>query len=85
MEECDMIEDNRNDRPSCFGDPATVCPKDEQGFIQPRQECLACPHQRECLRTALRAEGKLEEPSEPAAPAISKFLKRWSDRKLSKE
>jgi hypothetical protein len=75
-----------NNPPLCFGDPAAVCPKDELGFIQPQEKCLACAAVKECLQKALRAEGVLPTPvlETPAATRISGFFKRWSRQKLAR-
>ncbi len=74
--------------PECFGVPEVVHSKDEEGFSQPRPECVACPHLRPCLQTALRREGVLPAKTLSDAPAravskVSGFIRRWSDRKLS--
>jgi hypothetical protein len=74
-----------NNPPSCFGDPAAVCPKDALGFIQPQEECLDCAVVKACLQRALRAEGVLPTPvlETPAAARITGFFKRWSRQKLA--
>ncbi len=72
--------------PSCFGDPERVCPRNEDGFIEPQRECLQCPEVRSCLQAALQAQGVLKTPSAPspmAESSIGRFLKRWSERKRS--
>lgn len=70
---------------SCFGDSAVVCPKDEQGLIQPQERCLACSEVKACLQKALRSEGILPTPlmETPAAARVTGFFKRWSRQKLS--
>jgi hypothetical protein len=79
--------ENRSTRPdvppSCFGDPKRVCPRDEDSFMQPQQDCVACRFLKACLQQALRAQGLIEAKS-AAAPAVAKvsgFLRRWSERK----
>lgn len=74
------------DLPPCFGDPATVCPQDERGFFQPREQCLGCGVVKSCLQKALRSAGVLPTPilETPAAVRFKGFLKRWSDQKLSR-
>ena len=70
-------------RRPCFGDPERVCPRDEDEFIQPRAECVACGFLRSCLQQALRVQGLIGRESAPA-PAVSRvsgFLRRWSERK----
>lgn len=86
-----MKSERQNERaaedeiPSCFGDPATVCPRDESGFFQPQKNCLGCSVVKACLQKALRAVGALPTPilETPAAVRFKGFLKRWSDQKLS--
>jgi len=73
--------------PTCFGDPPQVCPRDEDGIIQPQAHCLSCERLKDCLRQALQTQGVLPKPSAPP-PVVSRvagFLKRWSDQKLAKE
>ncbi len=77
--------DEKASPPSCFGDPAKVCPRDAGGIMQPQVSCLSCQHLKSCLRTALRQQGVIA-PSVLEAPAVSKvtgFFKRWSDQKLT--
>lgn len=71
--------------PSCFGDPATVCPRDEGGFFQPGKKCVDCGLVKACLRKALQTAGVLPTPilETPAAVRFKGFLKRWSAQKLS--
>jgi len=71
-------------RPECFGDPAKVCPKDEEGFTQPRKECLSCGWVRPCLQAGLRAQGTLPPTLSQKfrASPVGGFLERWSRRKL---
>ncbi|ROQ90994.1 hypothetical protein [Desulfosoma caldarium] len=79
------VEPDR-EKPPCFGDAARVCPRNEEGFIEPQRHCLACPYVRPCLQAALQAEGTLRAKPESAAPAessLGRFLKRWSERKRS--
>ncbi len=71
--------------PSCFGDPNRVCPKDDDGFIQPQAICVSCQLLRSCLQQALRQTGVISSPSEQQQ-LVSKtahFLKRWSNKKLA--
>lgn len=69
----------------CFGDPAVVCPKDDRGFIQPQEKCIACGSVKACLQKALQSEGVLPKPflETPAAVKVTGFLKRWSRQKLT--
>jgi hypothetical protein len=65
-------------------------PRDENGIIQPQEDCHICDHLRECLQTAIAACGgvdkiksgrdsALETPAKPGG--IVGALLRWSDRK----
>lgn len=72
-----------NGRPECFGDGDMVCPLDEEGIMQPRQDCVPCPHLRPCMQLALHRRGTIRLVDEPASAKVGGFLKRWSDRKLS--
>lgn len=71
--------------PVCYGDAGVVCPRDEDGIIQPREECVRCRHQRPCLQSALRQQGLIRPPvsESPVVSRVSGFVKRWSDRKLA--
>lgn len=71
--------------PPCFGDPAVVCPRDERGIIEPREQCIACGAVKACLQKALQSEGVLPKPflETPAAAKVTGFLKRWSRQKLT--
>jgi hypothetical protein len=71
-------------RPSCYGDPAQVCPKDDEGVIQPQRACMPCVFLKECLQQALYVAGMIVKPGSETR-VVSKatgFLKRWSDKKL---
>jgi hypothetical protein len=52
-----MVED----RPSCFGIPEHCMPRDENGIIQPQENCRFCDHLRECLQKAIAASGGVEK------------------------
>jgi hypothetical protein len=72
------------EHPECYGNPERVCPKDEDGIMQPQPGCISCQSLKPCLQTALQ-KGGLLAPS-AAAPVVSKvkgFFKRWSDQKLA--
>ncbi len=71
------------DRPECFGDGERVCPVDEEGFAQPRKECVPCAHLRPCLQNVMVQRGKLRIVEEPVSSRVSSFFKRWSDQKLT--
>ena len=72
--------------PACFGDPERVCPKDDEGLIQPQAGCVSCSFLRNCLQQALRREGMLVDPSgQQLVSKTTNFLKRWSQKKLAHE
>ena len=72
------------EQPACFGDPSQVCPKDEEGFIQPQHGCSSCEFLRSCLQGALRREGTLVDSSgQQVVSKTTHFLKRWSNKKLA--
>lgn len=77
------VESDRT-KPTCFGNADRVCPRNEEGFIEPQADCLRCEHVRACLQAALAAEGTLKaaevESVEPES-SIARFLRRWSERK----
>ncbi|MDY6909917.1 MAG: hypothetical protein SWC40_08270 [Thermodesulfobacteriota bacterium] len=77
---------NEGGEPSCFGDPRKVCPRDDEGVIQPQPECIGCARVRPCLQAALKKEGVLKDhPRESQTETrIGRFLKRWSDQKLAR-
>jgi hypothetical protein len=70
-------------RPSCFGDPNRVCPKDDEGMIQPQEACVSCEFLRPCLQQALRKEGLISDTTGQShlVSRATQFLKRWSNRK----
>ncbi len=79
-----------NTRPSCFGIPENCMPRDENGIIQPQENCRLCDHLRECLQTAITACGGVEkiksntssESEKPEEPGgIVGAILRWSERK----
>lgn len=79
-----MSVERNLEKPPCFGNAARVCPRNEDGFIEPQRDCLACPYVRSCLQAALQAEGTLRADAESAPLAessLGRFLKRWSERK----
>lgn len=69
--------------PSCFGDGEKVGPVDEEGVMQPRKECVACPCLRACLQRVMVERGKMEPVEQPLS-RVTGFFRRWSDRKLRK-
>ncbi|MEM5786457.1 MAG: hypothetical protein AAGU11_04005 [Syntrophobacteraceae bacterium] len=72
-------------KPECFGDGEKVCPQDETGVMQPRVDCIPCPHLRACLQLVLHRRGKIRLVEELPSTKVTGFLKRWSDQKLSKK
>jgi hypothetical protein len=73
------------DTPPCYGDPERVCPRDENGIMQPQANCLSCGLLKGCLQDALRRQGLLADMfvEAPVTSKVSGFLKRWSNKKLS--
>ena len=85
-----------DERPYCFGIPEYCMPRDENGIIQPQENCRFCDHLRECLQTAIAASGGVEklkansgyeseksfeaEKSEDPGGIVGAIL-RWSERK----
>ena len=69
--------------PSCFGIPEMVCPRDDEGVIQPQPECLQCKAVKSCLRKAVEVQGLIRErePTSPIVFRVTGFLKRWSEHK----
>lgn len=66
-------------------------PRDENGIIQPQENCRRCDHLRECLQEAIDACGGVEKlKSESGSQAAEKkaepggvvgAILRWSERK----
>ncbi len=65
-------------------------PRDENGIIQPQDDCRLCDYLRDCLKAAVAACGgvdkiksetseAVEEPEEPGG--IAGAILRWSERK----
>lgn len=82
----DISVESEKAKPPCFGDAARVCPRNEDGFIEPQRDCLQCPEVRSCLQMALHSQGVLKtsrQESPLAESSIGRFLKRWSERKRS--
>ena len=78
-------------RPSCFGISEHCMPRDENGIIQPQEDCRNCDQLLECLQEAIEAcggveklkaesdshsTGKQEEPG-----GVVGAILRWSERK----
>ncbi len=78
-----MQEGISSKKPDCFGVASKVCPRSEEGFIEPNKECLNCVYLRECLKQVLIEDGVLiPPPSErPFVKKVFRFLKRWSKLK----
>ena len=69
----------------CFGNLETVFPKGKHGLRETPEDCLACSHKTECLKTVLEGTGglKVREEMLDRAYASGKisFLERWSQKK----
>lgn len=74
--------------PPCFGDLDTVFPKGNDGLRNTPENCFACVHKTECLRSAMEgAEGlkvREEYVDRAYASGIMSFLERWSLKKYLK-
>ena len=77
-------------RPSCFGIPENCMPRDENGIIQPQENCSLCDYLRDCLHTAVAACGGVDEIKSNTSPAAEESeqpgsivgaILRWSERK----
>jgi hypothetical protein len=78
-------------RTSCFGISEHCMPRDENGIIQPQENCRLCDHLRECLQEAIDACGGVEklkaesgshstDKQEEPGGVVGAIL-RWSERK----
>ncbi|MCK8600184.1 hypothetical protein [Desulfoferrobacter suflitae] len=79
-----QVMPGHSERPECFGDPESVCPMDENGFMQPQTACINCDALKSCLQSALSKQGIIGSRSKQsmAVAKMTGFLKRWSDQKL---
>ena len=77
-------------KPSCFGIPENCMPRDEDGVIQPQEECRICDCLRDCLQTAVAACGGVDKIKSETSPLPEKSeepggivgaILRWSERK----
>ncbi|QTA93525.1 hypothetical protein [Desulfonema magnum] len=72
--------------PSCFGVLDIVFPKGEDDLRHTPEDCLACEHKTECLKTAMgRSDGlKVREEVIDRAydSGMISFLERWSKKKV---
>jgi hypothetical protein len=75
----------QNKYPPCFGNLEKVFPKNPDGLRHTPDDCLACRHKTECLRTAVQGAGGFkvqEEHIERAYHAgMISFVERWSRKK----
>ena len=71
--------------PYCFGELETVFPKSKDGLRNTPENCLACSHKTECLKSAMEDSGGLKVREELVDRAyesgIMSFLERWSQKK----
>lgn len=66
-------------------------PRDENGIIQPQEQCRDCDHLRECLQEAIAACGGVEKlksdsgsqsvEQEAEPKGVVGAILRWSERK----
>lgn len=75
----------REKYPSCFGILNSVFPKGDDGFRNTPEACLACPHNTECLRLAMKGPEGLRTREDFVDRAYESgmigFLERWSKKK----
>ena len=77
-------------RPSCFGIPENCMPRDEDGIVQPQEDCRICDYLRDCLQTAVAVCGGVDKIKSEISPPFDKSeeaggivgaILRWSERK----
>ncbi len=77
-------------RPTCFGIPENCMPRDENGIVQPQENCRLCDYLRECLQAAIAACGGVDKIKSETFPTAEKSeepggivgaILRWSERK----
>ena len=77
-------------RPSCFGIPENCMPRDEDGIVQPQEDCRICDYLRDCLQTAVAACGGVDKIKSEISPPLERSdepggvvgaILRWSERK----
>jgi len=73
------------DRPQCFGVLGQVFPVGEDGLRHSPEECMACSHKTECLKTAVSEDGGLQVAEEKLDRAWQArrigFFQRWARKK----
>lgn len=71
--------------PDCFGNLQKVFPLGKDGLRHTPQDCLACLHKTECLRSAIQSKDGLKVKEEHLERAYNSgmvgFLERWSRKK----
>ena len=79
------MSDIKKKHPSCFGVLDHVFPKGKDGLRNTPENCFACLHKTECLRSAIKGtEGvKVKEEMVDRAydSGVIGFLERWSRKK----
>ncbi len=67
------------ERPPCYGIPELVCPRNEEGIIEPQRECVSCADLKTCLRKAVEDQG-LVRGGDTHSPVsrVAGFFRRWS-------
>ena len=77
-------------RPTCFGIPENCMPRDENGIVQPQENCRLCDYLRDCLQAAIAACGGVDKIKSETSLTVEKEEKpggivgailRWSERK----
>jgi hypothetical protein len=85
-----------DEKPFCFGISEYCMPRDENGIIQPQENCRLCDYLKDCLQSAIDASGGVEKlksvsrsesgksfeskRSEEPGGIVGAIL-RWSERK----
>lgn len=71
--------------PDCFGTLQKVFPLGKDGLRHTPEDCLACLHKTECLRSAIQGNDGLKVKEEHLERAYNSgmigFLERWSQKK----
>jgi len=80
------MEEERKERPDCFGILDEVFPMGEEGIREVRERCIDCPFRVECLREAIQTEEglKMREEMMERMPVkgVGDWVRRWSEKKM---
>lgn len=71
--------------PDCFGNLRKVFPTGKDGLRHTPEDCFACLHKTQCLRSAIQGKDGLKVKEEHLDRAYNSgmigFLERWSKKK----